>query len=253
MHGRPRLLPKPACVDSCTPAARGTLPPPSPSLHLAQARYQELETRKDGLKFLSQPMKASAQRLQQLAGAYEARQAELLAQARVWGCEGGSWGGCLAVRDVGCAAGRRGRRSCWRRCGAAGAAGARARWAGVAAGVAGGPGGAGRVGGLMEGGISSAMLGMPSRSRCRRPTLLRSPADPPSPPALPPGGERGSDLLRGVAPGERSAAGLPPCWAAALLGSLRWVGAPGCLHVLNKQSIECCVPLPHRAGGGHDC
>ncbi|KAL4440412.1 hypothetical protein ABPG75_003413 [Micractinium tetrahymenae] len=45
-----------------------------------QARYQELEVKKDGLKFLNKPMKAAAQRLQQLSGEYERRQAELLAQ-----------------------------------------------------------------------------------------------------------------------------------------------------------------------------
>lgn len=45
-----------------------------------QARYQELEVKKDGMKFLNKPMKAAAQRLQQLSGEYERRQAELLAQ-----------------------------------------------------------------------------------------------------------------------------------------------------------------------------
>ncbi|KAL4431744.1 hypothetical protein ABPG77_002960 [Micractinium sp. CCAP 211/92] len=45
-----------------------------------QARYQELEVKKDGMKFLNKPMKAAAQRLQQLTGEYERRQAELLAQ-----------------------------------------------------------------------------------------------------------------------------------------------------------------------------
>ncbi|KAI7843327.1 hypothetical protein COHA_003025 [Chlorella ohadii] len=44
------------------------------------ARYQELETKKDGVKFINKPMKAAAQRLQQLSASYEARQAELLAQ-----------------------------------------------------------------------------------------------------------------------------------------------------------------------------
>lgn len=48
-----------------------------------QARYQELEVKKDGMKFLNKPMKAAAQRLQQLSGEYERRQAELLAQVRV--------------------------------------------------------------------------------------------------------------------------------------------------------------------------
>ncbi|KAI3431433.1 hypothetical protein D9Q98_004485 [Chlorella vulgaris] len=45
-----------------------------------QARYLELEVKKDGLKFLNKAMKAAAQRLQQLTADYERRQAELLAQ-----------------------------------------------------------------------------------------------------------------------------------------------------------------------------
>jgi DNA mismatch repair protein MSH2 len=45
-----------------------------------QARYQELEVKKDGMKFINKGMKAAAQRLQQLSASYEARQAELLAQ-----------------------------------------------------------------------------------------------------------------------------------------------------------------------------
>lgn len=47
-----------------------------------QARYQELEVKKDGMKFVSKALKAQAQRLQALTAQYEERQGELLAQAR---------------------------------------------------------------------------------------------------------------------------------------------------------------------------
>ena len=49
--------------------------------------YHRRQVKKDGMKFLSKGLKAAAQRLQQLSGQYEARQAELLAQVRqeVWG------------------------------------------------------------------------------------------------------------------------------------------------------------------------
>ncbi|PSC71954.1 DNA mismatch repair MSH2 [Micractinium conductrix] len=58
-----------------------------------RAKYLEIDTKKDGTKFFSKPMKAAAERLQQLSRDYEKRQGELLAQvvsvaatfAEVWG------------------------------------------------------------------------------------------------------------------------------------------------------------------------
>lgn len=88
---RRALEPRPLCSwlgwHSQTPVT-SSLPPPAQSGALQvrkqlQARYQELEVKKDGMKFLNKPMKAAAQRLQQLSGEYERRQAELLAQVRV--------------------------------------------------------------------------------------------------------------------------------------------------------------------------
>jgi DNA mismatch repair protein MSH2 len=45
-----------------------------------QARYMELETRKDGMKFTNKPLKAAADELQRLSGQYDSRQADLVAQ-----------------------------------------------------------------------------------------------------------------------------------------------------------------------------
>ena len=55
-------------------------------LYCLQARYQEVEVKKDGMKFLNKPMKAAALRLQALTGDYERRQAELVAQVGCCGC-----------------------------------------------------------------------------------------------------------------------------------------------------------------------
>jgi hypothetical protein len=49
-------------------------------LYCLQARYQEVEVKKDGMKFLNKGMKAAALRLQALTADYERRQAELVAQ-----------------------------------------------------------------------------------------------------------------------------------------------------------------------------
>lgn len=62
--------------------------------------------KKDGMKFLNKPMKAAAQRLQQLSGEYERRQAELLAQVKAgvcvwWGAVSSSytsWGTSEGIR-----------------------------------------------------------------------------------------------------------------------------------------------------------
>lgn len=45
-----------------------------------QARYMELETRKDGMKFTNKPLKAAAEELQRLSGQYDSRQSDLVAQ-----------------------------------------------------------------------------------------------------------------------------------------------------------------------------
>ena len=45
-----------------------------------QAKYMELETRKDGMKFTNKPLKAAAERLQRLASDYDTRQSALVAQ-----------------------------------------------------------------------------------------------------------------------------------------------------------------------------
>lgn len=45
-----------------------------------QARYVELETRKDGMKFTNRPLRAAAERLQRLSADYDSRQAALVAQ-----------------------------------------------------------------------------------------------------------------------------------------------------------------------------
>ncbi|KAK2079314.1 hypothetical protein QBZ16_003005 [Prototheca wickerhamii] len=45
-----------------------------------QAKYLELETRKDGIKFTNKPLKAAAERLQALSCEYDSRQAALVAQ-----------------------------------------------------------------------------------------------------------------------------------------------------------------------------
>ncbi len=45
-----------------------------------QVRYQELETRRDGVKFTSKALKEAAIRLQQLSGEYDSRQQHLVEQ-----------------------------------------------------------------------------------------------------------------------------------------------------------------------------
>ena len=44
-------------------------------------KYETLETRKDGTKFLSRDMKRAATRLQQLATAYDSKQQKLVEEA----------------------------------------------------------------------------------------------------------------------------------------------------------------------------
>lgn len=46
-------------------------------------RYETLETKKDGTKFLSKDMKRAATRLQQLSSAYDSKQAKLVQQVRL--------------------------------------------------------------------------------------------------------------------------------------------------------------------------
>lgn len=71
-----------------------------------QARYMELETRKDGMKFTNRAMRSAAEKLQRLAGEYDSRQGALVAQVvgvastfcEVWE----KVGGLLAELDVLC-------------------------------------------------------------------------------------------------------------------------------------------------------
>ena len=58
--------------------------PPCPFFPPCQAKYVELETRKDGIKFTNRPLRQAAERLQQLSAEYDRRQADLVAQARAW-------------------------------------------------------------------------------------------------------------------------------------------------------------------------
>jgi hypothetical protein len=66
---------------------------------LAGARYVTLETRKDGTKFTSRPLKEAAEKLQQLSGSYDELQRELVEQV-------GEGGGSVDPRcgAAGCAA-----------------------------------------------------------------------------------------------------------------------------------------------------
>jgi hypothetical protein len=45
-------------------------------------KYETLETRKDGTKFLSRDMKRAATRLQQVAAAYDSKQQKLVEEVR---------------------------------------------------------------------------------------------------------------------------------------------------------------------------
>ena len=45
-------------------------------------KYETLETRKDGTKFLSRDMKRAAMRLQQVAAAYDSKQQKLVEEVR---------------------------------------------------------------------------------------------------------------------------------------------------------------------------
>jgi hypothetical protein len=47
-----------------------------------QAKYIELETRKDGMKFSNRQLRVAAERLQALSSEYDGRQAQLVAQVR---------------------------------------------------------------------------------------------------------------------------------------------------------------------------
>ena len=49
---------------------------------LAGGRYMTLETRKDGTKFTSRPLREAAERLQAVSRSYDQRQAALVEQAR---------------------------------------------------------------------------------------------------------------------------------------------------------------------------
>ena len=54
---------------------------PDSGMSLQSMKYETLETRKDGTKFLSRDMKRAATRLQQLATAYESKQQKLVEEA----------------------------------------------------------------------------------------------------------------------------------------------------------------------------
>ncbi len=49
---------------------------------LSGGRYMTLETRKDGTKFTSRPLREAAERLQAVSRSYDQRQAALVEQAR---------------------------------------------------------------------------------------------------------------------------------------------------------------------------